>query len=565
MPFFFRIDPKFKYRPGTWNVGYDFAVADAFPREMVSGHLLAWDPIAQKEVWRAQYTGPWNGGALATAGNLVFQGTAHGTFAAYRASDGAQLWEAPAGTGIVAAPISYELDGTQYVAVMAGWGGVFALAGGDAAAAAGVQRETNLGRLLVYRLGGKAELPVRARRARRARGAAGELRQGARQARQRHLRALVRGVSRDRRGRLRRAARPAQGRSPDLRRARRDRAPGRARAERHAALRRLAEAGRRHGDPRLSARTPRPAALVGGPNVLPRSVLLAMAIALTACGAPPPTTHTSDSITRRTIASGAVVGFLGAQGSHVWLGIPYAAPPVGALRWRAPQEPKPWPGEREAIAFGARCPQYASALEATREPGTVYGSEDCLTLNLWAPPDAERESLPVMFWIHGGGNVQGGSDFYDGAALAASQNVVVVTANYRLGPLGWLRHAALREGATPEEASGNYGTLDLVARAPLAACERRRVRRRPREHHDLRRERGRRGRGRAAPDARRSAGLFHGAIVESGGTRSSGLPEAEEINAGPVGRRGQSSGECWSGCCAPGVATRTRRARRSRR
>src|SRR5262249_41458877 len=148
------------YRPGTWNVGYDFAVADSFPREMVSGHLLAWDPIAQKEIWRAQYMGPWNGGTLTTAGNLVFQGTAHGTFAAYRAAGGAPLWETPAGRGIVAAPVSYELDGVQYVAVMAGWGGAFALGGGDAAAAAGVTRETNFGRLLVFRLGGADQLPV---------------------------------------------------------------------------------------------------------------------------------------------------------------------------------------------------------------------------------------------------------------------------------------------------------------------------------------------------------------------------------------------------------------------
>jgi quinohemoprotein ethanol dehydrogenase len=160
IPFFFKLDPTFRYQPGTWNVGYDMAVADAFPREMVSGHLLAWDPVAQKEVWRAQYVSPWNGGTLATAGNLVFQGTAHGTFAAYRANDGVPLWEAQAGTGIVAAPISYQLDGIQYVAVMAGWGGAFALSGGDAAAAAGVQRETNFGRLLVYRLGGTAQLPV---------------------------------------------------------------------------------------------------------------------------------------------------------------------------------------------------------------------------------------------------------------------------------------------------------------------------------------------------------------------------------------------------------------------
>jgi quinohemoprotein ethanol dehydrogenase len=160
IPFFFHVDPQFKYKPGAWNLGYDMAVADAFPREMVSGHLLAWDPIAQREVWRAQYVSPWNGGTLSTAGNLVFQGTAHGAFAAYRATDGTPLWEAQAGTGIVAAPVTYEQDGVQYVAVMAGWGGAFALAGGDAAAAAGVQRATNYGRLLVYRIGGTAQLPV---------------------------------------------------------------------------------------------------------------------------------------------------------------------------------------------------------------------------------------------------------------------------------------------------------------------------------------------------------------------------------------------------------------------
>jgi quinohemoprotein ethanol dehydrogenase len=161
VPYFFRLDPGYRYEPGhKWNLGYDFTVADTFPREVVSGHLLAWDPIAQKEVWRAQYTGPWNGGTLTTAGNLVFQGTAHGTFAAYRATDGEKLWEAPAGTGIVAAPVTFTLDGEQFVAVNAGWGGAFALAAGDAAAAAGVRRETNDGRLLVFKAGGTAKLPV---------------------------------------------------------------------------------------------------------------------------------------------------------------------------------------------------------------------------------------------------------------------------------------------------------------------------------------------------------------------------------------------------------------------
>jgi len=158
IPYAFKRDPAFRYQPGAWNLGIDWDVAERFPRELVSGHLLAWDPVAQKEVWRAQYTSPWNGGTLTTAGNLVFQGTAHGSFAAYRASDGKLLFETPAGTGIVAAPVSYLVDGVQYVTVMAGWGGAFALAGGDAAAAAGVT--DNRGRILTFRLGGSAVLPA---------------------------------------------------------------------------------------------------------------------------------------------------------------------------------------------------------------------------------------------------------------------------------------------------------------------------------------------------------------------------------------------------------------------
>src|SRR5688572_14276784 len=137
-----------------------------------------------------------------------------------------------------------------------------------------------------------------------------------------------------------------------------------------------------------------------------RFALLAIALVLSACGEPPPPATKSDPITKRTTASGEVVGFVAANGSHVWRGIPYAAAPAGPLRWRGPRDPQPWQGTREALAFGARCPQYTSQLEATRELGTVYGSEDCLTLNVFAPPHTAAERLPVMFWIHGGGNVQ---------------------------------------------------------------------------------------------------------------------------------------------------------------
>jgi len=164
IPYFYKDDPEFVYQPGSWNLGIDWQVAkDGFPRELVSGHLLAWDPVAQREVWRAQYTGPWNSGTLTTAGNLVFQGTAHGTFAAYRATDGELLFETPTGTGVVAAPVTYLVDGEQYVSVMAGWGGGFALAAGDAARGAGVT--DNQGRLLTFSLGGTARLPIHEREA----------------------------------------------------------------------------------------------------------------------------------------------------------------------------------------------------------------------------------------------------------------------------------------------------------------------------------------------------------------------------------------------------------------
>jgi para-nitrobenzyl esterase len=270
--------------------------------------------------------------------------------------------------------------------------------------------------------------------------------------------------------------------------------------------------------------------------------LLATALGIAACGESPPPAPKADLATSRTTASGEVVGFVGAYGAHVWRGIPYAAAPSGALRWRAPRDPQPWTETHEALAFGARCPQYTSALESTRDLGTVYGSEDCLTLNVFAPPQTGAERLPVMFWIHGGGNVQGGSDFYEGGALAMRQRVVVVTMNYRLGPLGWLRHAALREGATYEEASGNFGTLDLIhalrwVRTHIAAFG---------GNPDSVTIFGESAGARnvvallQSPPAR---GLFHGAIVQSGGTRSSGLDEAELSVADPSVRRGPGSHE----------------------
>jgi para-nitrobenzyl esterase len=264
-------------------------------------------------------------------------------------------------------------------------------------------------------------------------------------------------------------------------------------------------------------------------------------VALVACHAAPPAPK-SDPITRRTIAGGELIGFVGTEGSHVWRGIPYAAPPTGAQRWRAPRDPKPWQGTREALAFGERCPQYASQLEANHAPGTVFGSEDCLTLNVFAPPDAEPERLPVMLWIHGGGNVQGGSDFYDGGVLAVRQNVVVVTVNYRLGPLGWLRHAALREGATAEERSGNFGTLDLIQALRWVHANIGAFGGNPDSITIFGESAGARNVV-ALLQAIPARGLFAGAIVESGGTRSHGPEESEPVTTVPIVRRGPTSGD----------------------
>jgi mono/diheme cytochrome c family protein len=159
LPGAYALDKNFKFKANSWNTANaldaNLDVPDGWS-EVVKARLVAWNPATQKEAWRAEYKSGWNGGALSTAGNLVFEGTADGRVVAYRASDGKRLWESPAGTGVMAAPITYLVDGVQYVTVMAGWGGAYPLAYGEAGARAGV---TSVGRVLTYRLGGTAALP----------------------------------------------------------------------------------------------------------------------------------------------------------------------------------------------------------------------------------------------------------------------------------------------------------------------------------------------------------------------------------------------------------------------
>jgi PQQ-dependent dehydrogenase (methanol/ethanol family) len=147
-------DPSFKASPG-WNLGIDLAMAAGPPGAAGKppvASLLAWDPVAQKERWRVSHPTIWNGGTLTTAGNLVFQGTGDGRFVAYRADTGAKLWEMPVGSTIIAAPITYEADNTQYVAVMAGYGGAMRVVAPEPPQVPG--------RLLVFALGGKARIPT---------------------------------------------------------------------------------------------------------------------------------------------------------------------------------------------------------------------------------------------------------------------------------------------------------------------------------------------------------------------------------------------------------------------
>lgn len=158
-----------------------------------------------------------------------------------------------------------------------------------------------------------------------------------------------------------------------------------------------------------------------------------------------------------SLPTGRVRGDLLKQGGAVFKGIPFAQPPMGELRWRPPVPVKPWNGERDATHFGAPCSQNTNGRILEQS------SEDCLFLNVWTPEWPLRSKLPVMFWIHGGGNYAGtasGTNF-DGESLAR-HGVIVVTANYRLTIFGFFAHPELTR-ESPHHASGNYGLMDQIA------------------------------------------------------------------------------------------------------
>jgi len=160
---------------------------------------------------------------------------------------------------------------------------------------------------------------------------------------------------------------------------------------------------------------------------------------------------------------GAVTGALSGK-TWSYKNVPFAAPPIGPLRWKPPVPATCWKGERDAKNWGTICPQLTG--DGT---GPIDGNEDCLQLNVWTPQDPPKSPLPVLFWIHGGGHQVGGAPqltsgvrLYDGQSVVEKGNVIVVATNYRLGSLGFLAHPLLT-AENADKSSGMYGHLDQVA------------------------------------------------------------------------------------------------------
>ncbi len=201
--------------------------------------------------------------------------------------------------------------------------------------------------------------------------------------------------------------------------------------------------------------------------VLLFSLLAGLALGLTGCGwqlesGARTTTAAPEKLTHVVRVEGGRVSGLDEAALRVFRGIPYAAPPVGALRWRPPQPVRPWTGVRDCTSFGASCPQSGATVGGGRLPAAQ--SEDSLYLNVWTPARTARDRLPVMVWIHGGGVITGSGSLPAGYGenLSGREHVVVVSFNYRLGAFGFFAHPAL-SAESAHGVSGNYGLLDQRA------------------------------------------------------------------------------------------------------
>ncbi len=249
--------------------------------------------------------------------------------------------------------------------------------------------------------------------------------------------------------------------------------------------------------------------------------LTAVACLLVACVSQP-------KIPSARVAQGKLVGSTDGKVA-AFLGIPYAAPPIGELRWRPPQTAHNWSGARRATEFGANCQQIFNP----KDNGVAHlpQSEDCLTVNVFAPVRAK--ALPVMVWMHGGGFVNGSgtAPLYDGTELAR-QGVVVVTLNYRLGRFGFFVHPALT-AAAGDEPLGNYGLMDMIAALQWVQTNIRQFGGDPRQVTIFGESAG----GIAVNDLMVSPaakGLFVRAIVQSGLGREPALPLSEAEKTGEI-------------------------------
>jgi para-nitrobenzyl esterase len=147
-----------------------------------------------------------------------------------------------------------------------------------------------------------------------------------------------------------------------------------------------------------------------------------------------------------------------------WDDIPYAKPPINELRWKAPRKINISSSNKILKPKDDNfCVQKPSGLGGSKGQGSFSGTEDCLYLDIKAPDIDKRKNLPVMFWIHGGGNTSGLKDIYDFSKLVKKHNVIVVTINYRLGPFGWFYHPSIQDNQEGLDKSSNFGTLDIIA------------------------------------------------------------------------------------------------------
>ncbi|KCZ62267.1 carboxylesterase/lipase family protein [Hyphomonas atlantica] len=278
------------------------------------------------------------------------------------------------------------------------------------------------------------------------------------------------------------------------------------------------------------------------------SIALIAGLALGACGdktnsEAPALTYELDEATRVTLADGEVIGTRGRDDAFAWYGIPFAAPPVGDLRWRAPRPVEAWDTPLEATFPFNRCAQLTSSFEPDREEGELAGKEDCLYLNVWAPSNSDSEPKPVMVWIHGGANVWGYAGQYEMGRLAQSQDVVVVGINYRLAMMGWFGHPSIVSTAeTDLDRSMNFGTLDQIAALEWIQKNIGAFGGDPNNVTVFGQSAGAFNVA-ALISSPLTEDLFHKAIVQSGGFRSTSYQDAVDGPANEARRRGAASQE----------------------